>query len=597
MAEIFLGKHIGEDGFERLCCVKRILPHYAQEKEYIEMFRDEAHIGKRLQHANIVRVEGFEEVDGSFAIIMEFINGGDLRSILSACEKARIRPSVPMAVYIIAEAARGLHYAHTKHDEITGVALEIVHRDISPQNILVSLEGEIKVTDFGIADAESKETETKPGIVKGKYSYMSPEQIMARPVDARTDIFALAIILWETLAMKRLFHAENEIDTIQLVRNCTIQYDLMTLNPEVDEQLLNLIKKGLSKDSRDRFQNAAQFEKELRMYLSTFYNRFTVQDLGAFVKKLLSSKIEERLADIKEMLSQKAERRDESKVTVVPLAAVAQAEVKKPIPPMPVDPGMSRINQQQTYAGQIPDAFKSSKPQGAGKSAYKPANSSSSPYASGKRRVVREQDSIISRISRFFLFALISLSVGFAAMYYYRKNFVPKGPASITIKTSPDTVILKLNGTPLYQGRYVKTPLVLRKIPSGSHELSVLRPGFSMETLDFQIREGEEIVASDIVLKQIRQMAPVRVSISSFYRKNVKIELDGGMISNTLSADEALNLQDITFGETHKLLVFPNYPQNDNAFTCHFVPRAQNWQAPFLVLIEPTKQKCSYPLR
>ncbi|MBP6219443.1 MAG: serine/threonine protein kinase, partial [Oligoflexales bacterium] len=214
MAEIYLGKHIGEDHFQRVCCIKRILPHYAQEHEFVEMFRDEAHICKSLQHANIVRVEGFEEVEGSYAIIMEFINGGDLRTVLSTCEKSGERISVPISVYMAAEAARGLHYAHTKRDEITGKELGIVHRDISPQNILISFEGEVKVTDFGIADAESKETETKPGIVKGKYSYMSPEQITAQAVDARTDVFALGIILWESLAMRRLFHAENEIEII-----------------------------------------------------------------------------------------------------------------------------------------------------------------------------------------------------------------------------------------------------------------------------------------------------------------------------------------------------------------------------------------------
>ena len=119
MAEIYLGKQIGEDGFQRLCAIKRILPHYAQDKEFIEMFRDEAHICKRLQHANIVRVEGFEEVEGSYAIIMEFVNGSDLRSILSSCEKASKRLDIPMALYVVAEAGRGLHYAHTQVDEIT----------------------------------------------------------------------------------------------------------------------------------------------------------------------------------------------------------------------------------------------------------------------------------------------------------------------------------------------------------------------------------------------------------------------------------------------------------------------------------------------
>jgi serine/threonine protein kinase len=131
--------------------VKRILPHYAQDREFIEMFRDEAHICKRLQHNNIVQVYDFTEVDGSYALIMEHVDGADLRSLLSACETAKTRLSLPMALHIAACSARALHYAHTKADEITSEPLGIVHRDISPQNILISYEGDVKITDFGIA--------------------------------------------------------------------------------------------------------------------------------------------------------------------------------------------------------------------------------------------------------------------------------------------------------------------------------------------------------------------------------------------------------------------------------------------------------------
>ena len=170
MAEIFLGKAVGSDDFERICAIKRILPHHAQEKEFVEMFRSEAGICKRLQHANIVQVYDFKKVDGNYAIIMEFVNGTDLRTLLAACEKAKVRLSVPMVVYIASHVARGLHYAHTKIDDVTRKPLGIVHRDISPQNVLISYEGEIKVIDFGIANYDAKSSETKPGIVKGKYS-------------------------------------------------------------------------------------------------------------------------------------------------------------------------------------------------------------------------------------------------------------------------------------------------------------------------------------------------------------------------------------------------------------------------------------------
>ncbi|MEZ4743521.1 MAG: serine/threonine-protein kinase [Bdellovibrionota bacterium] len=288
MAEIYLGRLATEDGFKRVCCIKRILPHYSHEKEYIEMFRDEAHICKRLQHANIVRVEGFEEVDGSYAIIMEYVDGADLRKILAACENAGIAIPIPMALYITAEIARGLHYAHTKIDDITRKPLSIVHRDISPQNILVSFEGEAKVTDFGIADAENKSTETKPGIVKGKYSYMSPEQIMAKNVDARTDVFALAIVLWEMIAMERLFLFENDVITIQKVKNCEIKRlprGVKRPKSEIDDELEAIILSGLQKDLKKRYPDAKAFEGALRKYLSKRYPSFVPTELSVFFKK------------------------------------------------------------------------------------------------------------------------------------------------------------------------------------------------------------------------------------------------------------------------------------------------------------------------
>lgn len=190
MAEVYRGLHVGQDGFRRLVAIKRILPHHAQNTEFTEMFKDEAHIGQRLQHANIVKVEGFDIIQGSPSIIMEFIDGSDLRAVLSAVESKKTAPgkrnSMPngLCAYIIAEAARGLHYAHTRYDDLTNKPLNIVHRDISPQNLLISWEGEVKITDFGIAaaDRDFKQTETKAGIVKGKYSYMSPEQISGKNV-------------------------------------------------------------------------------------------------------------------------------------------------------------------------------------------------------------------------------------------------------------------------------------------------------------------------------------------------------------------------------------------------------------------------------
>ena len=215
--------------FQRICAIKRILPHYAQDKEFVEMFRDEAHICKRLQHANIVQVYDFTEVEGSYALIMEHVDGCDLRTLLSACEAAKKRLTVAMSLYIAANAARALHYAHTKADEITKSSWYCAS-GYFPTVHLAVYEGEIKITDFGIASVENKITETRPGVVKGKYSYMSPEQVAAKPLDGRSDIFSLAIVLWEALAMKRLLLDKQKSKGIRKVQNCEITQNLRELN-------------------------------------------------------------------------------------------------------------------------------------------------------------------------------------------------------------------------------------------------------------------------------------------------------------------------------------------------------------------------------
>lgn len=604
MAEIYLGKQIGEDGFQRICCIKRILPHYAQDKEFIEMFRDEAHICKRLQHANIVRVEGFEEVEGSYAIIMEFIDGADLRSVLSACEKKQLRLAVPMAVYIIAEAARGLHYAHTKIDEISNKPLEIVHRDISPQNILVSFEGEVKVTDFGIADAESKATETKPGIVKGKYSYMSPEQISAKPVDARTDVFALAIVLWEMLAMKRLFQGENEVMTIQLVKNCKISKDLSALNPQVDEELHAIILKGLKKDVRERYASAAAFEKDLRRYLSKQYADFTTEDLGSFLKTLLDQRRQESIDNIKQLLSEqpKTDGNFSSQLslasdggaarTQTPIQPLKVASIAAPIPFDNANP-----SQQPSMGHGFGHTTNGSLGQNKNRTMINQASSSygrSNQNTSSFSRVHQKRTQSNSLTYVLVLLGIIfMLAAGYFAM---RKIAISKLPATLEIRTTPSIVKVKLDGKPIENHTYIKTPLVIKRIVKGDHTISFIREGFAEETIQIYIKPGETIKRDDIVLKQIKDMAPVRVSFESKQEAEVRINIDDGIVNETVKNSAVLNLEYITFGEPHSLAIFPT-KEDFQPFKCRFVPRAQNWRAPYLIVVSLDEGYCKFPPR
>lgn len=587
MAEIFLGKLIGEDGFERVCCFKRILPHFAVEKEFIEMFRDEAHIGKRLQHPNIVRVEGFEEVDGAYAIIMEFINGADLRGVMSACTTQKLRIPIPFAVHIIAEAARGLHYAHVKKDDITNKPLGIVHRDISPQNILVSFEGEVKVTDFGIADADSKLTETKTGVVKGKFSYMSPEQISAEHVDARTDVFALSIILWEMLTGRRLFHSDNEIIIIQLVRDCIIPEDIRSYNPDIDEDLEKIIAKGLRKNVMDRFESAAQFEKELRLYQSKHYPGYSSDNVSEFLGTLMRDKRESLATDIKELLSNKdsasskpAVEIDLRQVTSTNNSPLARSELSKlhsktnitqtGTKTVPLAPTQTRMNSpsEMTQRGQVPRAGQTQ-----------------------RRYVQQKKDTSTRNLIIAGIVVAILAAAGLA--FFIAKKKLLSSTVTWSITTIPDTTKLEFDGQMLNNGKYLKSPVILHDLTQGTHKLVASRPGFESNTTTVTLSADKNNSESTIVLKQVEQMAPLRLILKES-DSPVHFSLDDGLVDGQLKVETARNINYITFGEEHLLIVDVS---DNSSFSCQFTPRAQKWDAPFLVVVNPSTKKCSYPLR
>ena len=202
MAEVFLAKSAGIQGIGKFLAMKRILPQYSANEDFINMFTEEAKICVNLSHSNIAKIYEFGMEQGQFFIVMELIEGKNLRQILSRLGKENRQGfSVDQAVYIAKEIAAGLDNAHRCLDDSSGKPLNIIHRDMSPQNIMVSFEGEIKVVDFGIAKAEGEKEETKAGTLKGKFSYMSPEQASGERIDLRTDIYSLGIVLWELLAL------------------------------------------------------------------------------------------------------------------------------------------------------------------------------------------------------------------------------------------------------------------------------------------------------------------------------------------------------------------------------------------------------------
>ena len=218
MAEVYKAKLFSNHGFEMLLVLKKILPHLSANEEFVQMFVDEAKITVELRHQNIVQVFDFGCYDENYFIAMECVDGKDLKTLLKELAKRGEFIPVELVVYIVHEICKGLDYAHKKTDA-SGKALGLVHRDVTPANILISYTGEVKIADFGIAKARTSVYNTKDGVLKGKYEYMSPEQAAGETVDFRSDIFEVGILLHEMLTGRRLFHTDSDTKTLELIKS------------------------------------------------------------------------------------------------------------------------------------------------------------------------------------------------------------------------------------------------------------------------------------------------------------------------------------------------------------------------------------------
>ncbi|RKH11691.1 PEGA domain-containing protein [Corallococcus sp. CA053C] len=298
MAEVWRGKQFGASGFERLVAIKRILPNIAEDEEFISMFIDEAKISVQLTHANIAQIYELGQIASSYFISMEYIPGKDMRAIFDRCRKKGEPAPVPLVVFCVAKMCEGLDYAHRKKDGM-GRDLNIVHRDISPQNVLVSFEGEVKVIDFGIAKAAGKATKTQAGILKGKFGYMSPEQIRGLPLDRRSDVFAIGVCLYEMLTGERLFVGDSDFSVLEKVRKAEVPSP-STYNRRIPEALERIVLKALAKDVEERYQYASELGDDLQRFLLTSDSIFSRRDLMQYMKSTFAEEVErekQRLAE------------------------------------------------------------------------------------------------------------------------------------------------------------------------------------------------------------------------------------------------------------------------------------------------------------
>ncbi len=285
MAEVFKAKAHGVEGFEKILVIKRILSELGENPEFVEMFVNEAKIAVTLSHANIVQVFDLGRADENYFIAMEYVAGADLATVLRRARKYDKPLPVELAVYLVSELAKGLDYAHRRRDADLQ-PMNIVHRDVSPQNVLVSWEGEVKLTDFGIAKARTTVPEgTENGVIKGKYAYRAPEQARGESCDARTDLFALGVVLYEALAGTHPFLQPSTYETLQRARRGE-STPLREAAPHVPDELVAIVEKAMSPRAEDRHANAGLLYEDLIQFLYATGRRVGAHDLAGYLVQL-----------------------------------------------------------------------------------------------------------------------------------------------------------------------------------------------------------------------------------------------------------------------------------------------------------------------
>jgi serine/threonine-protein kinase len=292
MAEVFRAESEGLQGFRKQVAIKRVLPHLSEKKKFISMFLDEARLSAHLSHSNCVQVFDIGVGDNAYFIVMEYVDGANLKGVAEALKKQGQAFPVPAAVWICCEICKGLAYAHELSDP-NGEPLHIVHRDMSPPNVLITKHGEVKIVDFGLAKANSQLEKSEPGIIKGKFSYLSPEAAQGQDVDGRTDIFAVGIILFELITGQRLFLGDTDFQTVKKVQQAQIP-NIRQMNPDVTPELERILHRALARDPNHRYRSARDLARDLNKFLFDFGKPVSSMDVAGLVQSAMRDKEKER---------------------------------------------------------------------------------------------------------------------------------------------------------------------------------------------------------------------------------------------------------------------------------------------------------------
>jgi tRNA A-37 threonylcarbamoyl transferase component Bud32 len=518
MAEIWLARQRGLAGFQRFIVIKKILSHLSDQKTFRDMFLDEARTSAQLNHPNVVQIYDLGNEQGAYYIAMEFIAGENLAAIAWRGMK-RGKPFPPaFAARVIADACKALHYAHHLKGP-SGQPLEIVHRDISPQNILVTYEGEVKVVDFGIAKAATKSEHTKTGMLKGKFSYMSPEQCLGAPVDMRSDVFALGILLYELCTGKRLFKHESELMILDMITKRSV-VPPSSVAPGITPRLEDIILRALEKETQVRFQTAQDMQIALEEYLRSEGHQATNADIAAYMRELFADKIEEkrRLREIASAEDFEAQFGDDEATEqamqnrrrvvhglppsqvraqgTTPGALAPPQIVAGQLHPMQATGSMPHMAAYPSQPG-VPYPF----PPGTTPPGFPPGYTQGSAqfppgYAQASYAGQIQQDAGGGWVARVVIIGALIVIVVASLILYKQLNHevtpvqqvvgpatpaVPRKTGSLTLKSVPQGAVIYLDGKPmtLADGTNAKTPSDLHSLQYGTeYAIKLVKPGY-----------------------------------------------------------------------------------------------------------------------
>lgn len=300
MAEIFRGFTFGEDGFRHDVAIKKLLPEYVEDTNFVTMLKDEYRLVSRMAHPNVARVYELVQLQGHLLIAMEYVDGRDLRTTVEKSRRERRGLGYADVAYVMACAMDGLHHAHVAVDD-DGTDLGVVHRDFSPSNILLGYDGAVKICDFGIAKARLNRIQTKTGIIKGKVKYMSPEQAFGHRLDRRSDVFSAGSVLYELCTGHPPFRAANEIDLIFAVRDAN-PVPPAERNPSLPRALARIIERSMARDRGARYQSALELRDALVAFLKEYDPSYRRSRLARFMKRLWEREIEADLRLLEEFV-------------------------------------------------------------------------------------------------------------------------------------------------------------------------------------------------------------------------------------------------------------------------------------------------------